>query len=207
MKLEDLPSGARIFVDANILIYHFSGISLECRAFLQRCESRQVEAFTGVHILLEITHRLMVLEALQKGLITGGQPARKLKEQPEIIKGLHEYNPTATSVLALCLTPLFVREIRTVIAPLDPGHAGEDFLNGQRAQGQDDRQHSPQLCHGEGRSFFFPSGFSGAREKNAPASSSAYGGATRDISVLHNGPYPVRFSLLRSIVPRPTAHC
>ena len=29
MKLDDLPEGARIFVDANILIYHFSGISLE----------------------------------------------------------------------------------------------------------------------------------------------------------------------------------
>jgi uncharacterized protein len=98
MKLEDLPSGARIFVDANILIYHFSGISLECRAFLQRCESRQVETFTGVHILLEITHRLMVLEALQKGLITGGQPARKLKEQPEIIKSLHEYNQSVQQI-------------------------------------------------------------------------------------------------------------
>jgi predicted nucleic acid-binding protein len=92
MKLEDVPGGTPIFVDANIFIYHFSGISLECRAFLQRCESRQVEAFTGVHIVLEVMHRLMMLEALQKGLITGGQPARKLKEQPEIIKVLREYN-------------------------------------------------------------------------------------------------------------------
>ena len=98
MKLEDLPSGARVFVDANILIYHFAGLSLECRAFLQRCESRQVAAFTGVHILLEVTHRLMVLEALQKGLITGGQPARKLKEQPEIIKSLHEYNQSVHQI-------------------------------------------------------------------------------------------------------------
>ena len=86
MKLEDLPEGARVLVDANILIYHFSGVSLECRAFLQRREFRQVEAFTGVHILLEVFHRLMVLEALQKGLIAGGQPARKLKEQPEVIR-------------------------------------------------------------------------------------------------------------------------
>jgi predicted nucleic acid-binding protein len=98
MKLEDLPDGARIFVDANILIYHFSGISVECRAFLQRCESKQVDAFTGVHILLEVTHRLMVLEALHKGLITGGQPARKLKEQPAIIKSLHEYNRSVQQI-------------------------------------------------------------------------------------------------------------
>jgi hypothetical protein len=77
MTLEDLPDGARVFVDANILIYHFSGISVECRAFLQRCESKQVDAFTGVHILLEVTHRLMVLEALHKGLIRG-QPVPHL---------------------------------------------------------------------------------------------------------------------------------
>jgi predicted nucleic acid-binding protein len=74
MKLEDVPGGTPIFVDANIFIYHFSGISLECRAFLQRCESRQVEAFTGVHIVLEVMHRLMMLEALQKGLIPVASP-------------------------------------------------------------------------------------------------------------------------------------
>lgn len=98
MKLEDLPAGSHVFIDANILIYHFSGISLECRAFLQRCESRQVEAFTSVHTLLEVTHRLMVLEAWQKGLITGGQPARKLKEPPEIIKGLRAYNQSVQQI-------------------------------------------------------------------------------------------------------------
>jgi predicted nucleic acid-binding protein len=92
MRLEDLPAGERIFVDANILIYHFSGLSPECRAFLQRCESRQVEAFTGVHIVLEVMHRLMLLEAVHRGLISGGQLARKLKERPEIVKGLREYN-------------------------------------------------------------------------------------------------------------------
>jgi predicted nucleic acid-binding protein len=92
MKLEDLPDGERICVDANILIYHFTGISSECRTFLQRCEARQVEAFTGVHIVLEVMHRLMLLEALHKGLISGGQLARKLKERPGIVKSLREYN-------------------------------------------------------------------------------------------------------------------
>ncbi len=98
MKLEDLPGGARIFVDANILIYHFSGLSLECQRCLQQCESQEIEAFIGVHIMLEVAHRLMMLEALQKGLITGGQPARKLKEKPEIIKLLHEYNQSVQQI-------------------------------------------------------------------------------------------------------------
>ncbi len=43
MKLEDVPDGERIFIDANILIYHFSGISSDCRTFLQRCEAKSIE--------------------------------------------------------------------------------------------------------------------------------------------------------------------
>ena len=40
----------------------------------------------------------MMLEALQKGLITGGQPARKLKEQPEIVKALQAYNQSVQQI-------------------------------------------------------------------------------------------------------------
>jgi predicted nucleic acid-binding protein len=92
MHLEAVPNGEQLCGAANILTDHFSGRSSACRTFLQRCESRQVEAFTGVHILLEVAHRLMMLEALHMGLISGGQLARKLKEQPEIVKSLREYN-------------------------------------------------------------------------------------------------------------------
>jgi predicted nucleic acid-binding protein len=121
MKLEDVPEGARIFVDANIFIYHFSRVSSECRSFLARCESGQVEAFTGVHILLEITHRLMILEALHKGLISGGQPARKLKEKPQVVKSLNDYNKAVRQISRLGLrvravTPAIVRASEAVRA-------------------------------------------------------------------------------------------
>ncbi|MGH7961021.1 MAG: hypothetical protein ACRERD_04235 [Candidatus Binatia bacterium] len=85
MRLEDVPEGERLFVDANILIHHFSGTSPECRAFLARCESNQVQAFTGVHIVLEVTHRLMLLKAPSKGLISSSQPVRKLKAKPDVV--------------------------------------------------------------------------------------------------------------------------
>jgi predicted nucleic acid-binding protein len=98
MRHESLAEGTRIFVDANIFIYHFSGASLECQVFFQRCESGQLEAYTGAHIVLEVAHRLMMLEALQKGLITRGQPARKLREQPEIVKALQTYNQSVQQI-------------------------------------------------------------------------------------------------------------
>src|SRR6266540_4444852 len=119
MKLEDVADGDRIFVDANILIYHFSRVSAECRSFLARCESGQVEAFTGAHILLEVTHRLMILEALHKGLISGGQPARKLKERPQIIKSLSAYNRSVQQIPRMgvrirTLTQATIRESKAV---------------------------------------------------------------------------------------------
>jgi predicted nucleic acid-binding protein len=113
MKLEEVPSGERVFVDANIFIYHFTRLSSECRAFLVRCESGEVRAFTGTHILLEVLHRLMMLEALYKGLIVGGQPARRLKEQPEIVRNLRDYNQAVRHIPRMgvrirALTPALV---------------------------------------------------------------------------------------------------
>jgi len=114
MKLEDAPDGGRIFVEANVLIYHFSGVSSEYRSFLERCESHQIGAFTGVHILLEVTHRLMILGVLNKGLNSGGQPARKLKEKPHIIKSLSDYNRSMRQIPSIgvrirALTPAVIR--------------------------------------------------------------------------------------------------
>ena len=51
---------------------------------------------------------------------------------PDIIEVL---NPTTPPSLALCLSALPMREIRLVIAPLDPGHEGKALLNRIRMQG------------------------------------------------------------------------
>ena len=47
-------------------------------------------------------------------MITGGQPARKLKEQPEVIKGLREYNQAVQQIPRMrirvrTITPAIVR--------------------------------------------------------------------------------------------------
>ena len=119
MKLDEVPDGTRIFIDANVFIYHFSRVSFECRSFLARCESRQLVAFTGVHILLEVAHRLMMLEALHKGLISGSSPVRKLKENPDIVKRLNDYNQSVRQIPRMgvrisALTSAMLRESETV---------------------------------------------------------------------------------------------
>jgi len=43
----------------------------------------------------------MTVEAISKGLITPGQPARKLKQNPDVIKRLTDYNNCEREIRAL----------------------------------------------------------------------------------------------------------
>jgi hypothetical protein len=103
MQREALPSGARILVAARMLIAPFAGRSLAGRAWRPPGESRQVEAFTGEHMLLASPPRLRVLEALHTGVRPGGPPARKLRKPPErsksgrIIRGCDRFRGSAAA--------------------------------------------------------------------------------------------------------------
>jgi predicted nucleic acid-binding protein len=91
MELNDVPDGTIICVDSNILVYHFLNVSPQCSAFLARVAAREISAWTGAHILAEMLHRLMIREATDQGLISGGNPARRLKEHPDIVRALPSY--------------------------------------------------------------------------------------------------------------------
>lgn len=89
--LEEIRPGQAIFIDANIFIYHFTGQSRACRTLLERCETREITGITGAHVVMEVLHRMMMLEAVQKGLVSAGNVVRRLKERPEVVRALGEY--------------------------------------------------------------------------------------------------------------------
>ncbi|MGQ9628701.1 MAG: type II toxin-antitoxin system VapC family toxin [bacterium] len=91
MRFDELPKGGKILLDANIFIYHFTGTSEECSRLLKRCEEGDIKGITAVTVTLEVLHRLMAIEAVRKGLVSGGNVVRKLKEKPEVVKKLSEY--------------------------------------------------------------------------------------------------------------------
>ena len=70
MILAELRDGDRVFIDANIFIYHFGGRSPQCKTFLERCARREPLGYTATPVLAEVLHRLMVAEAITKGLVT-----------------------------------------------------------------------------------------------------------------------------------------
>lgn len=91
MTLSSIAPGANIFIDSNIFIYHFTGVSYECSDFLDRCEKGDISGITTVNVLLEVLHRLMMIEAVEKGLVSSPNIIKKLKKKPEKIQQLHEY--------------------------------------------------------------------------------------------------------------------
>lgn len=88
MKLSDLPVGTRVAVDANIVLYHFSGRSKQCSDFLQRARAGQVSAFMPAHVGLDLLHRLMMLEAVSEGITSSGSPAKKMSGRPDSVRKL-----------------------------------------------------------------------------------------------------------------------
>jgi predicted nucleic acid-binding protein len=101
LPLPKLPAGQTVFIDANVFIYHFTGLSQECSGFLERCERGELWGVTAVHISLEVLHRLMMIEAVTKGLVTSGNVARKLREKPNVVKQLADYQIQTEAILEM----------------------------------------------------------------------------------------------------------
>ena len=90
MFLEDIPSRTKVFIDSNIFIYHFLGISKSCTDFLRRVEYEELAGYTSTIIIAEVLHRLMIAEIIEKYGTKSKEALRLLKEKPEIISPLTE---------------------------------------------------------------------------------------------------------------------
>ncbi|MCP4680714.1 MAG: type II toxin-antitoxin system VapC family toxin [Desulfobacterales bacterium] len=84
MKLAEIKAGSEIFIDSNIFIYHFTGVSDECSNFLGRCERGELIAMTSVNVILEVLHRLMMVEAVRKNLVKPPNIIKKLRARAKI---------------------------------------------------------------------------------------------------------------------------
>jgi len=101
IQFRELPAGHTVFIDANIFIYHFTGLSQECSRFLERYERGDLWGVTAVHVLLEVLHRMMMIEAVTKKLVTSGNVAKKLRTKPNVVKQLADYQTQTEAILEM----------------------------------------------------------------------------------------------------------
>ena len=81
MTFDELRDGEAIFLDANIFVYHFLGLSQQCKELLKRCRDGLLQGTTASFILAETVHRLMVAEAVEQKLVTSKNALKKLRER------------------------------------------------------------------------------------------------------------------------------
>lgn len=103
VNLDDIPSGSLCVVDTNILIYAEEGVSNQAQRLLRRCARGELFGVLPQTVWQEVTHKLMLAEAMMKGLISGGNPAAKLSSKPEAIKGLSIYRAKVQALVDLGL--------------------------------------------------------------------------------------------------------
>lgn len=100
----DLPAGARCFVDANILYYHFvevSPFSDVCSEFLQRLGSDDITAFASATVFAEAIHKIMLAEAASRFNLQRANLINWLLNHRARIQELSEFRTAAEQLAAL----------------------------------------------------------------------------------------------------------
>lgn len=103
LSLDAIPGGSLCVLDTNVLLYAEQGVSAQAQRLLQRIAHGEVHGLLPQPVWQELTHKLMLAEALAHGHIGGGNPARQLAAKPEVVKRLTQYRAKVQALVRLGL--------------------------------------------------------------------------------------------------------
>jgi predicted nucleic acid-binding protein len=104
MTFADLVGGAAIFLDANVLLYHFTNhphFGAACTDLLDRIEKGEFEGYTSAPVLGEVVHRLMTTEATQLFGWPSKGIANRLRHHPAEVQLLSRYRQAIDELSAI----------------------------------------------------------------------------------------------------------
>jgi len=96
-----LPAGALVFLDANILLYHFTAdakYGAPCTDLVERVERQDITGFTSTHVVSEMAHRLMTMEASLRFTCPFAGIAQWLKKHPTEVQQLTQFRQAIQEV-------------------------------------------------------------------------------------------------------------
>ncbi|MBW1895894.1 MAG: type II toxin-antitoxin system VapC family toxin [Deltaproteobacteria bacterium] len=91
MNLDDIQSGSLCVIDTNVLLYAEQGLSAQAQRLLRRCSTGELIGVLPQTVWQELTHKLMLAEAIMLGRISGRYPAKQLAQKPDVVKRLSIY--------------------------------------------------------------------------------------------------------------------
>ena len=101
MSPDDIPNGSLCVIDTNVLLYAEQGASAQAQRLIDRCSKGDLTGTLPQTVWQELTHKLMLAEAMMKGHISGGNPASRLAMKPDVIKSLTLYRAKVQALLDL----------------------------------------------------------------------------------------------------------
>lgn len=104
MTLAEILSGSSVFVDANAFVYAFAPdpqFGPSCLQLLERIELGDLQGFTSSHVLSDVAHRLMSLEACADFGWPYQGIARRIKRHPGEVKQLTRFQQAIEAVVAM----------------------------------------------------------------------------------------------------------
>jgi predicted nucleic acid-binding protein len=111
MIYADLPAGATVFLDASVFIHHFEPNALygpPATEFLERVENQEIVGVTTTHVLSEVAHRLMTIEAMQAFGWPCAGIAVRLRNHPAQVQTLTRFRQSIQQI------PLFAVRILSI---------------------------------------------------------------------------------------------
>lgn len=121
MKFTELVSGSSVFIDANIFIYAFAPepqFGLCCSQLLERIERHDLQGFTSTHVLSDVAHRLMTIEACAKFGWPYPGIASRLVRHPTEVQSLTQFRVAIEAIIAIGVQLITVRPQHVVAATI-----------------------------------------------------------------------------------------
>jgi predicted nucleic acid-binding protein len=119
MTFADVPAGIALFIDANTFIYYFGAdpaFGPACERLLERVENQEIVGFASAHTLIDVSHRLMTLEAcLRFGWPFQGI-AHRLKSHPGEVQQLSRHRQALDEITLFGVRVLDVTGVQVSLA-------------------------------------------------------------------------------------------
>jgi predicted nucleic acid-binding protein len=107
VTFDDILAGTAVFIDANSLVYAATAdpqYGAACQRLLERIENKELQGLTSAHVLGEMVHRLMTIEAA----LTLSRPlagmANWLRRHPAEVQRLGRYRQAIDDLAAIPIT-------------------------------------------------------------------------------------------------------
>lgn len=109
MIFANIAKGSQIFLDANTFIYHASAdpnYGAACKQLMERIARGDLVGFTSAHVLSDVAHRMMTLEAMASFGWAAKGIAVRLRHNPAEVQKLTRFQQAIDDVAPMGISVL-----------------------------------------------------------------------------------------------------